>query len=143
MYRFSFLLFFSLNRASRSTIRNELSPAKPSTAAQVHGTGTGQPHTWGQVWLFSGFGFFSSPYFSLSHSQAVVHKPDNQVKTVVYFIFHLRGPPHPRLSPPSQSPSQAQHNDPVSLTPATDCASFGNHVSREGRPYLSQSSCTA
>lgn len=58
MYKFWFLLFSHLNRASWSTIRNKLSQAKPSTAAQAHGTGTSHPHTWGQVWLFSGFGFF-------------------------------------------------------------------------------------
>lgn len=67
MYKFLFLSFLPLNRASWSTIRNKLRQAKPSPAAQAYGTVTGQPHTWGQVGLvFSGYGFFlSSPHFSL------------------------------------------------------------------------------
>lgn len=77
-------------------------------------------------------GFFSSPCFSLFLSQVLVHKPDNQVEPAVQFFPTVL---HPRLSPPPPlpSPSQAQHKDPVSLIPATDCASLENHFSREGR----------
>lgn len=80
MYKFLFLLFSHLNRASWSTIRNKLSQAKPSPAAQARGTVTGQPHTWGQVGLFSGFLFlflFSlfSPYCSAIHNPTPHHPP--------------------------------------------------------------------
>lgn len=78
MYKFLFLLSSHLNRASWSTIRNKLSQAKPSPAAQAHGTVTGQPHTWGQVGLFSGFLFLFSlfcPYCSAIHNPTPHHPP--------------------------------------------------------------------
>lgn len=76
--------------------------------------------------------FFSSSCFSLSHYQAVMHKPESQVrkKTVVYFTFTVL---HSAVHPSSQPPSQAQHSEWVSLTPATDSASLGNRFNR-GRP---------
>lgn len=90
MYKFLFLLSSHLNRASWSTIRNKLSQAKPSPAAQAHGTVTGQPHTWGQVGLFSGF-LFCFPYsvliallfitpLPIIHPHTVMQMPAVEVK---------------------------------------------------------------
>lgn len=88
MDKFIFLSFSHLNRASWATIRNKLSQAKPSPAAQAHGTVTSQPHTWGQVGLFfSVFGFFlsssshsSSPTLPTLFPHTVMQKPAGEVK---------------------------------------------------------------
>lgn len=106
MYKFLFLLFSHLNRASWSTIRNKLSQAKPSPAAQARGTVTGQPHTWRQVGLSSGLFFFflwSPP----TPSQGGV-----RMSALGFPTLHLLS----NRYPPSQPHPRAWHNFQSCLT---------------------------
>lgn len=118
MYKFLFLLFSHLNRASWPPIRNKLSQAKPSHASQTDGTVPGQPFTWGQVRLLSpGLGFFLSSLHPHPCTHTGVQEPTGEVKmrTPGFSTFRYIPMPYTPSEPPASSHPhpRVQHNYPI------------------------------